>query len=357
MDSELVEVRPFDGDDFEPTGTFAPVRHAGQGAEACSRVAHRVSDAHWYAVDPTAIDIDVDVAAPRHPAPPGGTPVAAPQRRVSKELPRPSAPLESTSPVGQPATSRPGGRRSLFPAALLLMAAVGVGAALAWHLLGAESEPGSPQQAILAASVPSAPVVQPLVQPVARPGDLNGEPRGEGSQTAVAKGSTGRPTGPPGPDGAPTQVGPAVEPAGTQPAAGTALPGAGEAPDEANGPQQLPAGTASKAAIATPRSATTARRGRPPRRSARVRVGKPTREEVLAGFRAIRGAVGACVAGRHGVADVRARIASGGQVTYSVVNGDFAGTPAGTCIARAVRKARFPKFSGEPFEVGFPYRF
>jgi hypothetical protein len=47
---------------------------------------------------------------------------------------------------------------------------------------------------------------------------------------------------------------------------------------------------------------------------------------------------------------------SSGRVTNARVQGQFAGTPEGSCIARAVRRARFPRFKRPSFQVTFPYR-
>jgi hypothetical protein len=42
-------------------------------------------------------------------------------------------------------------------------------------------------------------------------------------------------------------------------------------------------------------------------------------------------------------------------VTHVLVGGDFAGTTEGSCIARAVRGARFPAFKQERFRILYPY--
>ncbi len=66
-------------------------------------------------------------------------------------------------------------------------------------------------------------------------------------------------------------------------------------------------------------------------------------------------AVRACAAGAHGLADVDVVIAASGRVTTATVNGTFAGTAVGSCIARAVRGATFPPFSQPRFQVTYPY--
>jgi hypothetical protein len=81
----------------------------------------------------------------------------------------------------------------------------------------------------------------------------------------------------------------------------------------------------------------------------------PTREQVAAGFDAVRPQLEQCAAGQQGVASVAATVANTGRVTYSVVQGKFAGTPEGSCMALAVRKAQFPRFSQPSLKVVYPF--
>jgi hypothetical protein len=69
----------------------------------------------------------------------------------------------------------------------------------------------------------------------------------------------------------------------------------------------------------------------------------------------VRGLVQTCSAGRGGVAEVELMVVSSGNVTNAVVGGDFAGTSIGSCIARAVRKARFAPFTQTTFRVVYPF--
>jgi hypothetical protein len=82
---------------------------------------------------------------------------------------------------------------------------------------------------------------------------------------------------------------------------------------------------------------------------------QPTREQVAAGFDAVRAELEQCASGQRGVATVSATIAGSGRVTYSVVQGKFAGTPEGSCMALAVRKAQFPRFSQPSLKVVYPF--
>ena len=81
----------------------------------------------------------------------------------------------------------------------------------------------------------------------------------------------------------------------------------------------------------------------------------PTRSEVISRLESVRPAVNACAAGRSGVADLDITIAHTGVVMHVLVGGDFAGTAEGSCIARAVRGARFQSFKQERFRLLYPY--
>lgn len=79
------------------------------------------------------------------------------------------------------------------------------------------------------------------------------------------------------------------------------------------------------------------------------------RNEVAEGLDKMKDSVRACVGGKHGIAKVEVTISGSGRVRKAVVTGVFAGTPEGSCIARTVRAARFPKFSGDPVTVEYPF--
>jgi hypothetical protein len=81
----------------------------------------------------------------------------------------------------------------------------------------------------------------------------------------------------------------------------------------------------------------------------------PSRADVLNRMEAVRPAVRACATGLSGVADLDVTIAKSGVVTHVLVGGDFAGTTQGSCIARAVREAKFPSFKQDRFRLLFPY--
>lgn len=83
----------------------------------------------------------------------------------------------------------------------------------------------------------------------------------------------------------------------------------------------------------------------------------PSRAQVREAFEAARPTLDGCAAGRHGAAIVRATVRPDGRVSSAVVTGAFAGTPQGSCIARAMRSVRLPPFSGAPVVVNYPFAF
>jgi predicted Zn finger-like uncharacterized protein len=82
---------------------------------------------------------------------------------------------------------------------------------------------------------------------------------------------------------------------------------------------------------------------------------KPTRDDVLSAMGGVKDAVKACAKGAGGVAIANVTVAgkSGrvSNVEVSGITGDV-----GSCIAKAVRKASFPKFKADDFQVKFPFR-
>jgi len=80
---------------------------------------------------------------------------------------------------------------------------------------------------------------------------------------------------------------------------------------------------------------------------------------LVQGMNAVRPLVLACYEryGVPGTAMVDVRIARSGRVSSVVVRtGTFAGTPTGTCVAKAVRTARFPRSDGRRTAYAFQLR-
>jgi predicted Zn finger-like uncharacterized protein len=85
---------------------------------------------------------------------------------------------------------------------------------------------------------------------------------------------------------------------------------------------------------------------------------QPSRDETLAAMRGVESAVRACASGQTitGKADVALTVTgSTGRVTTANVTGITGAV--GSCIARAVRLAKFPKFSRPTFSISYPYKF
>ncbi|MEM6961884.1 MAG: GYF domain-containing protein, partial [Myxococcota bacterium] len=83
----------------------------------------------------------------------------------------------------------------------------------------------------------------------------------------------------------------------------------------------------------------------------------PDRPAVLSALTRVAPQVAACGNGQHGTAFAAVTVSgASGRVTNVQVTGEFAGTAVGSCVARAVRGARFPRFSRSTFSVNFPYR-
>jgi hypothetical protein len=62
-----------------------------------------------------------------------------------------------------------------------------------------------------------------------------------------------------------------------------------------------------------------------------------------------------CVGDEHGVADVTLTVRAPGVVSHALVEGSFAGSEKGSCIARAMRTAKLPRF-GEPVSrIEYPF--
>jgi predicted Zn finger-like uncharacterized protein len=84
---------------------------------------------------------------------------------------------------------------------------------------------------------------------------------------------------------------------------------------------------------------------------------KPTKSQVISALKKVTPGVKSCGKGTAGVATVSINIAGAtGRVTSaSVVSGPFKGKPQAGCIVKAVKKARFPKFSQKKFSVSYPF--
>lgn len=254
---------------------------------------------------------------------------AAPARTSTATMDVVLGAFAPVAPLGSPLAVRIDPPRRDRTLALVL--AFGVGAVLAAAALvhASVSTATSP-----AAPVVTTPVKSPIVVPVAVPVP---------SEPAVTEPAVTEPT-------------PVTEPAVVAPRArrprATSSSSASTAPDAA---PAVPSGSPSRSlddllAGATAPSTTTPAAPEPSLRRS------PTRDEVRAAMAALTPAITACAAGEHGLASTAITFdGATGRARSALVNGDFAGTAAGSCMARALRGASLEPFAQETFTVQFPF--
>lgn len=84
----------------------------------------------------------------------------------------------------------------------------------------------------------------------------------------------------------------------------------------------------------------------------------PSRDDVKTALQGVSGAVKGCRQDAGGLATVDVTFSgkTGRATGARVASGPFKGTPVGTCIQNAVKRARVPRFKQSSFKVTFPYR-
>lgn len=83
----------------------------------------------------------------------------------------------------------------------------------------------------------------------------------------------------------------------------------------------------------------------------------PSRSQIVAAMNGVEAAVRACGTGEHGDVTTEVGVAGRtGTVTSVTVTGSFAGTPIGSCVARAVRAATFPRFRQANMRLRYPFQ-
>lgn len=81
----------------------------------------------------------------------------------------------------------------------------------------------------------------------------------------------------------------------------------------------------------------------------------PGRNDVIKAMNGVKSAVKACAKGASGTAIANITVkGKTGRVSAAQIDGQTGAV--GSCIARAVRKARFPKFKNATFQVKYPFR-
>ncbi len=89
-------------------------------------------------------------------------------------------------------------------------------------------------------------------------------------------------------------------------------------------------------------------------------VGKPslTRGDIKSAISRVKGGVQRCYDKYKVAGMIRVRVVvsgSSGRVSSASIRGKFSGTPTGRCVARAVRRARFPKFARPSQSFTYPF--
>ena len=85
-----------------------------------------------------------------------------------------------------------------------------------------------------------------------------------------------------------------------------------------------------------------------------ARLSKP---DIQAGISPIKGSATACF-GKYnvpGTVNVKVTIGGNGKVQSASASGSFSGTPTGTCVENAVKKASFKKFSDDSMSFTYPF--
>ena len=96
--------------------------------------------------------------------------------------------------------------------------------------------------------------------------------------------------------------------------------------------------------------------GEESQRAVTTGAGRPERVDVQRSLEGMRDVIVACAGGLHGTVKAQVTILPSGRVSYSLIEGAFAGTAVGSCMARALRSTVFPTFTGPSFKVSYPFR-
>jgi type IV secretory pathway VirB10-like protein len=93
------------------------------------------------------------------------------------------------------------------------------------------------------------------------------------------------------------------------------------------------------------------------RKSGKQLAAHPSREQVVSAMKTAMPALSQCTGGRKGSVSAQLTVRSSGQVSYALIQGSFAGTPEGSCLARALRDVRFPPFAEPSLRLTYPLQF
>ena len=306
-------------------------------------------------------------------------PVAAPHVDERFTIPTLSSPIAPLPLLAAPPLAPEKPKRSpwlllggaaIAAAAIVLLAVLAVrGLSSAAPNVGASAAmiPLATEQAAPASPSPTAPAealarpAQPVVEAPAEVAAAPAAPEDRLAQQPPSAGATAPSAVSPLPSGTARRPGAGANSA-RSPAAPHAAGGAqnvGEPASAATALRPVPAPVAHTAgAVGGGGASPTGPRGGAPAAAAGAAAqDTPSRADVVSAMGSVREAVAACAQGRGGLAQVRVTFSGpSGRVMMAVVEGQFAGTPQGSCIARAVRAASVPRFAQPTFGVSFPFQ-
>jgi hypothetical protein len=235
------------------------------------------------------------------------------------------------SALGRPDAVRIERPRPRWPEIAVPALAVGVTVAIAALLFGGPAMPAPATEPVPAVEAPLVPPAEPVLEAAVEPTVEPATPAAESSPEPAAPAPAVR-TRRPRPEATPTP-----EPTIAEPAAASAA-----APSSS-----LDALLARATGAGSPER--TASTPEPSLRRA------PSRDEVQRAMTAIAPAIAECAEGEHGLVSSTVTFGDSGRVRSALVNGELAGTPAGSCMARALRTIELPPFSQVSFTVQYPF--
>ncbi|MDB4991680.1 MAG: Fe-S oxidoreductase [Myxococcaceae bacterium] len=84
--------------------------------------------------------------------------------------------------------------------------------------------------------------------------------------------------------------------------------------------------------------------------------GQPDRAAIVSALSALTPRLQECVGDEHGIADVTLTVRAPGVVSHALVEGAYAGSDKGSCIARALRSVQLPRFVAPLSRVEYPFQ-
>ncbi|MDB4975496.1 MAG: Light-harvesting alpha subunit / Histone protein [Myxococcaceae bacterium] len=83
---------------------------------------------------------------------------------------------------------------------------------------------------------------------------------------------------------------------------------------------------------------------------------EPDRGAIVSALSALTPQLRECVGDQHGIADVTLTVRAPGVVAHALVEGSYAGSAQGSCIAKTLRSAKLPRFAEPVSRVEYPFQ-